>query len=174
MPAPRVIPTNANYYNYLSLTTNKNSLLRRRPASKNTNSIYEDRRQWHPDGVYAYPKSKTQSYPTLVDYSWPSWPQDPFDPYHPLRDPFGPKIDVPYRYKGPLKTPKGHDYFVGDNPNNSLGFTRKAPLGWENPWDMLICLKRKMRREIMHALGIAGKKNFKKPRYTQFSYVRCR
>lgn len=89
------------------------------------------------------------------------------EPFFPPRKP-----KVPYR--GPLKEPRGHDFFPGDSLDRRLNITRLSPLSWENPYDMLICLKRKMRREVMHALGIAGSHKIRKPRYTQFSFVRCR
>lgn len=45
--------------------------------------------------------------------------------------------------------------------------------GFANPEKMVICLERKMRREVMHALGLTGKVGQKRPHYNQFSRVRC-
>lgn len=132
---------------------------------KSTLYLYEDRRLWHPLGKNAFPKSKKQAYPRVVDYT--PLPISPIE-----TDPFPSKRPrLPYR--GVLPIPKGHDYFPGTNPGNYLDM-RASPVSWENPYDMIICLKRKIRREMMHALGIAGSHKIRYPKYTQFSFVRCR
>lgn len=168
---PRGTSATTNDY-YLASQANQNYSLR---ASRNQPLyLYEDRRQWHPLGANAFPKSKRQAYPLLTDKTpLRIWPHDPYTPYHPDLDPFRRNpIRTPYR--GPLKTPRGHDYYKALDQKN-LNITRSSPLSWENPYDMIICLKRKIRREMMHALGLAGKAGqFRKPVYTQFSFVRCR
>lgn len=45
--------------------------------------------------------------------------------------------------------------------------------GFQNADKVWICLKRKMRKEIMHAMGIAGKTGQKSPHYNPYSHVRC-
>lgn len=45
--------------------------------------------------------------------------------------------------------------------------------GFANANKVVICLERKMRREVMHALGMAGRTGFKKPHYNEWSRVRC-
>lgn len=112
--------------------------------------MYEDRRLWHPEGAAAYPVSMVSKTPRIMD-------QSEIDP------------DVWRRIHKPLR---------------SIPWTKMAResmhlapattvWGWDNPSKMIICLKRKIRREIMHAFGMSGKTGFKKPRFTQFSYVRC-
>lgn len=49
-------------------------------------------------------------------------------------------------------------------------------IGFERPERVLICARRKIRREVIHALGFAGGrggKNFKIPRWTKNSSVTC-
>lgn len=44
--------------------------------------------------------------------------------------------------------------------------------GFKNPSKVYICIKRKIRREIAHALGFAGS-SVKHPRFNYYSRVRC-
>lgn len=54
-------------------------------------------------------------------------------------------------------------------------------VGFQHPWQVMICIRRKRRREVLHALDIAGRRfrsgsgggGWKRPRRTQFSEVRC-
>lgn len=138
----------------LALTARTISPLRR-PLPSTQLSQYEDRRLWHPDGVYAWPKSKVEKYPRITLGS--EYIPGPYEPY------WAP------RYPDPRRSINW--------PDMARKSIRLAPAtnqwSWEDPYKMIICLKRKMRREIMHALHLAGKTGFKKPKYTQFSYVRC-
>lgn len=55
--------------------------------------------------------------------------------------------------------------------------TRISPrLGFHLPWQVIICVRRKKRREVMHALKIAGRKGVgagKRQRRTEYSEVVC-
>lgn len=46
-------------------------------------------------------------------------------------------------------------------------------VGFERPKDVLICVRRKIRREVLHALHIAGRSGLGSPHYNEFSKVRC-
>lgn len=49
-------------------------------------------------------------------------------------------------------------------------------VGWANPWQIVVCVRRRRRREVMHALRIAGKKGVgagKPRRVSADSNVRC-
>lgn len=49
-------------------------------------------------------------------------------------------------------------------------------VGFTLPWQVIVCVRRKQRREVMHALKVAGKGGVgrgKKQRRTEFSEVRC-
>lgn len=53
---------------------------------------------------------------------------------------------------------------------------RKGPFSrrqFSKPNQVVICLKRKIRREVMNAFGFAGRRFFKKPRYNYWSRVIC-
>lgn len=151
------------------VAANLHNVSARRP--KSTLYLYEDRRLWHPLGANAFPKSKRQAHPRVVDLTplriAPTDPTDP-DPFFP----FPKRRRLPYR--GPLKIPRGHDFFPGESLDKRLNITRSSPVSWEHPYDMIICLKRKIRREVLHALGVPGSHKLRKPLYTQFSFVRCR
>nr|QJB20432.1 MAG: hypothetical protein [Microvirus sp.] len=41
------------------------------------------------------------------------------------------------------------------------------------PADVAICVRRKQRREVLHALNKAGRGGQRKPRFNRFSSVRC-
>lgn len=61
------------------------------------------------------------------------------------------------------------------NPlHNQLSQT-KALVAFADPDKVHICLRRRVRKQIMHALGKAGKGSrfFKKPRRNEFSSVHC-
>lgn len=45
--------------------------------------------------------------------------------------------------------------------------------GFANADRVVICLHRKMRREIMHAMGFAGRTGQRRPHFNQYSHVRC-
>lgn len=111
-----------------------------------------DRRMYHPLGRNkpAVNTSGIPVTPTDVTEYTPSWP------------PNWEKIMTP---------PKKIDW----RPKLSTQL-KNAPwwYGFQNADKVLICLERKMRREVMHALGVAGKSgNQKTPHYGPFSRVRC-
>lgn len=133
-----------------------NSLLFPRKSESN---LYQDRRLWHPLGANRPAVSKTEFIPRIIERR--PW-RDP-GPNYPLVDPRG----VPQKLVPSKIDPSGWTY-IADKP----GVLDKWRLGYEDPWKVIICLKRKMRQEVMHALGYAGKPH-KKPKFNQYSYVRC-
>lgn len=48
---------------------------------------------------------------------------------------------------------------------NSLSFKR--------PSRLLLCLRRSIRRNVLHAFGVAGKVGLRIPRYNEYSRIRC-
>lgn len=51
-----------------------------------------------------------------------------------------------------------------------------ASVGFNNPRLVAICVRRKRRREVLHALGRTGRRKWKSrrvPRWSEWSYVRC-
>ena len=47
-------------------------------------------------------------------------------------------------------------------------------IGFERPQSMVICTRRQIRREVLHASGKAGKKGQKRPVYGPYSHISCR
>lgn len=158
-PTPRGIKATTNAFSPASATSKLYAL--RASSPRSTNYLYEDRRLWTPKGQ-DWPRSKTTSNTRVTDrYA------DPYREYGPPRTPFG----EPLKLVPSKVDPSGWTY-IPDRPG-VLEKAKYSNYGFENPWKVIICLKRKMRREVMNALGYAGKTGFQKPKYTQFSYVRC-
>lgn len=112
---------------------------------------YEDMRLYHPD--VRPPLSLTS---TRVAYT----------PYAPTM-PEVPEILIP---KNPFTWREKLNKRTGE-----LTYERRIPYRnrFDNADKVIICLKRKMRREVMHAFGLAGLTGFKKPRFGHYSGVRC-
>lgn len=66
--------------------------------------------------------------------------------------------------KKPLKTPSGVVY---------RGFSPSALL-FQRPEGVQVCVQRGVRKEVMHAKGIAGKRGLGRPTLTKFSKIRCK
>lgn len=100
--------------------------------------LFEDRREWHPDGPNRPARrfSGTRRPLTLVD-------RKPLNP-----DRFA------YLRQFPSQT--------------------KALVAFENPSDVLVCVRRQQRREVIHATRKAGKVGQKKPRRNALSKISCR
>lgn len=47
------------------------------------------------------------------------------------------------------------------------------PVAFEAPRSVLVCVRRKRRSEVLHALGHTGKRGQRKPRQSYFSSIRC-
>lgn len=47
-------------------------------------------------------------------------------------------------------------------------------IGFTAPKSMLVCVRRQQRREVMHALNKSGRGGQKRPRFNEFSKVRCK
>lgn len=149
--------------------SNMQNRLRRNPLS-----LYEDRRQYHPLGVFRPARSLAESYPAMGERVrvLPG-------PNSPLRErPYWrtkrsvPMRSAPYTSPtGPLPSwwPKTLDF----RPR-VLHQARLAPIqyGFMNPDKVIICIKRKIRKEIMHALGMAGNP-VSGPHFNAYSHIRC-
>lgn len=116
---------------------------------------YQDRRLWHPLGANRPAVSLTESYPQLT-----------------LKPPRR-KMVVQWPPQNPIRRIHGDDININTGEVVRWGAYDPFKISWANPYKMLICLKRKARREVMHASGMAGQSGFKKPKWTQYSYVRC-
>lgn len=50
----------------------------------------------------------------------------------------------------------------------------KATIAFQDPKKLPICIRRKTRAQVLHAKGVAGSKNLKKPTRNEWSDVSCR
>lgn len=111
---------------------------------------FEDRRTWHPERAARPARSFFTSGHRIVDVN-----DNTFRRHETRRL-------LPQTY-GVLSTI--HD----DNSGNwAVGFSR--------PKDVILCVKRKIRREVLHAKGATGvgSGGKKSDRWTEYSSVRCR
>lgn len=68
-------------------------------------------------------------------------------------------------------TPLNRDRFARlRNPFNSL----PARIAFRQPDKVLVCVRRSIRREVLHALRKNGKRGQRSPRFTQYSQISCR
>lgn len=96
--------------------------------------LYEDRRQFHPEGVYARPAT----------------------------------FDGSRQRIGVSSSP---------NVNKRKGRSRpffKPILAFEHPLRVVLCARRKIRKEVLHALGKSGRGGQRKPRYSYYSSISCK
>lgn len=68
---------------------------------------------------------------------------------------------------------------IGQNVNRpfkpSRPFATLSPVvRFEAPKKVLVCIRRKQRREVLHAKGIAGRRGLRMPRRSPYSSVSCR
>lgn len=107
-------------------------------------TVYEDRRQWHPEGVRASARSFSSSRHRLES-----------------RD----RVYNRYNVK-PVSR-------LHSSPVFGVSQTR-ASIAFADPSRTLICVRRKIRREVMHALGLSGSGSGQRPpRLSEYSSVRC-
>lgn len=127
--------------------------------------LYEDRRRWHPLGATAFPRSVTETYPTITDVDTiPTKPYYPPGPYKPGRyDP-----SYPPDWRKVTTPPQKVDFSKSSDQTKVYGST----YGFENPFRTVICMRRRIRREVMHALGFSGRA-YKKHHMSPYSNVRC-
>lgn len=100
--------------------------------------LFEDRREWHPDGPDRAAKrfSGSRRPLRLVDR----------------------KMSNPDRFAHLRKFPS----------------QTKAIVAFSEPSDVVVCVRRSIRREVMHATGKAGRRGQKKPKFNALSKISCR
>lgn len=52
-------------------------------------------------------------------------------------------------------------------------FQPTSAIAFEEPRVAVVCVRRKIRKEVLHATGFAGKRGQRKPRYNEASEVNC-
>ncbi len=64
---------------------------------------------------------------------------------------------------------------VGETPNKFRGISQtKAIVAFKAPQKVLICARRQIRKEVLHAYNKAGKTGQRRPRRNEYSNVSCR
>lgn len=101
--------------------------------------VFEDRRQWHPEGATRPARSFSSPRHRLVAHS--------------------------------RSTQKNPDRFASVRAFPASTFSTVA---FAAPSRVLICVRRQIRREVMHAMGHAGKVGQRRPRYSEYSSISCR
>lgn len=112
-------------------------------------TVYEDRRQWHPEGVSAPARSFSSTRHRL-------------------------KAVSPLSRREPLEGRSKAQIWGFGGLEGSFEAV-PARIGFERPKRVLVCVRRQQRREVLHALGKAGRGGFSlKPRWSEYSYIRCK
>lgn len=62
---------------------------------------------------------------------------------------------------------------VGNGQRASF-FQNRNRISFASPSSVLICVRRERRKEVLHALGKAGKRGQRKPRQSAYSDISCR
>lgn len=79
-------------------------------------------------------------------------------------------------YRGPPRSIQGANYaLVAHTPAKQRNRPRsKVPyqVAFSNPRQLMVCLRRNIRKRVIHALGKAGRGN-RKPRRNAYSNIRC-
>lgn len=73
---------------------------------------------------------------------------------------------------------------VENDPNVNVGRARSGfvntydpvptKVGFDRPDDVLVCIRRTIRKHVLHALGKTGKSGQKKPKFNELSKISCR
>ncbi|QXP08043.1 MAG: hypothetical protein [Arizlama microvirus] len=50
---------------------------------------------------------------------------------------------------------------------------QKAVIAFQAPRRVLLCVRRRIRREVLHAFGKAGKVGQRRPRFSEYSKIKC-
>lgn len=89
-----------------------------------------------------------------------------------------------FRRFTPIKFPKKLDgryaAIMANQKNNTVNYgtpfaftPSPLPMAFQQPDQVIRCVRRKSRREVLHARGIAGNRNLRPPRRNEFSDVKC-
>lgn len=107
-------------------------------------------------GVFTYQKTNTRLLPRLSEIEdRRSW--------NPAKPDFKILTGSPVRYAIPKK--------YTTKKSLSKPFLTAA-IGFSNPTATLVCIRRKMRKEVLHAKGVAGG-HVRPPKFTESSYIQC-
>lgn len=106
--------------------------------------VIEDRRTWHPEGPRRPARSFNSSRHRLK--------AAPSSIQRTAQVPSG-------RFANPLK--------IWDTPATHQ-------VAFERPQSVLVCVRRKIREQVLHALNKTGKRGQKRPRFSYYSSIKCK
>lgn len=127
--------------------------------------------------------NRTRAMPVAIARPLRVRPRPVLPPYRPY-DAFAGKLTVledrrqfhPMRaWRPAFSIPRAAARLVAKEPRNArrFGAQTRAVIAFANPRRVLVCLRRKARREVLLALGQGGGRKGRKPRRTEYSDVRC-
>lgn len=74
--------------------------------------------------------------------------------------------------KKPVPLKRGTGFSFGDE------FTRYAVVPWQLSFEdsrrVVVCARRKVRKEVLHARGVAGARGLRRPRFNENSKISCK
>lgn len=76
-----------------------------------------------------------------------------------------------HRLVVPAREPVHRDNF--DHMSSTLYAAPPAAVGFENSDKVIVCVRRGIRKEVLHALGKTGKGGQKRPRRSEYSDIQC-
>lgn len=122
------------------------------PSSYSNNFLrqIEDRRTFHPLGPYRPARSFTTSRHLLTVPRFTNRNLGPPRPYVNVNQP------------------------IRDIQRRSRSTALPHQIGFERPDSVLVCVRRRQRREVLHALKKTGRAGQKRPRFTEYSTITCR
>lgn len=94
--------------------------------------------------------------------------------WHPEPEVLRPAVTVPMSRAGLVVAPTPHRQA---RPRQAKRYQVKFPsprIAFKTPDAVVICVRRKRRREVLHALGKAGRRGQRKPRRNEWSDISCR
>lgn len=145
--------------------------------SKNTNSTSSTSRR--DINVIASGTLHRPSRPSFVDLSRFSQPFRPIVLHTQDRRFWHPdnvsRPGATFRKAANLSLVPGRKFKYGPSPKSyTPGAERLSDrVGFEDPSRVAICVRRNVRKEVIHALGKAGKGKTRRPKQTEYSKVRC-
>jgi len=115
----------------------------------------EDRRNWHPEGSRAPARSISH-------------------PRHRLQS-----VMRNVNIRNTLKTIRSPSLNLPNLKKPQLPSIARDVIGFEQPQNVLVCIRREQRRQVLHALQKTGRKGrggkpFKLPHFNEYSKITCR
>jgi len=140
----------------------------------------EDRRRWHPNRLRSIPSGPApqgfQSRPRviIVPEGHPLARLAPYGGRVPLRKLLHDDGRIRRRSLDDFVEAQIWDKYGGKQTVYRAGHLSRR-VGFQHPWQVIICVRRKRRREVMFAIGKAGsgQKRQRRPRRNEWSEVRC-